>query len=245
LITVGKQDQEPILEDQIMYTQTTEFCEDQKHLDLQVERPRNSVRIQSLRAHETLFNEGDDADCLYEILEGVICTYRILFNGSRQIVSFNFPGDLVGLSSTDRHTLSAEAVSSARLRRLGKSDLSKALRDDPKLGNKLLNIAAKKLANLQDHFVNVGRKSAFERVASFLLTLARRSQVENSEYVEFDLPMTRTDIADYLGLTIETVSRTFTKLKIANVIDLPQLKRVVVHDINRLEGLSECDGNHN
>ena len=103
-------------------------------------------------------------------------------------------------------------------------------------------MATSELADMQDCYLMLGRKSAVEKIASFLLGLARRYAQDEVDVITFDLPMTRSDIADFLGLTIETVSRNFTKLKMAGVIDLPQSSKVVIRDMIELEDLSEEDG---
>lgn len=109
------------------------------------------------------------------------------------------------------------------------------------LGHRLLEIATAELVNMQEHQLLLGRKSAIEKLASFLLTLARRAGDGREQEPSFKLPMTRTDIADYLGLTIETVSRNMTRLKISNIIDLPQTTVVQVRDMDKLEELAEGD----
>lgn len=199
---------------------------------------QNFYRVDS---HAPLFLEGDDADYVYEVMEGVVCCYSMLANGRRQVISFSFPGDLVGLVQGDVHRYSTEALGPTRVRSIPRSLLLKTAAERPELGRKLLEFATTRLALMQDHFVMLGRKSALEKVASFLLALARNTGNEDCESIAFDLPMTRADIADYLGLTLETVSRTLTKLKTAGVIDLPQPQKVYVRDLFELEELAESD----
>ena len=192
----------------------------------------------SIRAREPLFFEGDDADFVYEILSGTVCSYALLPDGRRQVTGFSFAGDIVGLSDQDTHCTSCDAVGAARVRSIPRSRLWKTAEERPELSIKLLECAAGQLANMQQHFVILGRKSAVEKLASFLLTLARRFGGEDADEVTITLPMTRADIADYLGLTIETVSRTFTKLRAAGVIDLPQNNLVHVRDMLKLEDVA-------
>jgi CRP-like cAMP-binding protein len=191
-----------------------------------------------VRTHEALFCEGDDAEFLYEVVEGVMCNYRILMDGRRQIISFAYPGDLIGLGQTDCYRYSCEAVCSAKVRSISKGALMRDAQGQADLGHRLFEIATNELASMQEHQLLLGRKSALEKLASFLLVLARRS---GDEGASFKLPMTRTDIADYLGLTIETVSRNMTKLKLSGVIDLPQTTTVRVCDMLKLEELAEGD----
>ncbi len=196
---------------------------------------------QKVCTHEALFCEGDDADFLYEVVEGVMCNYRILLDGRRQIISFAYPGDLIGLGQADSYRYSCEAVCGARVRSISKTALMRNAQGDADIGHRLLEIATSELASMQEHQLLLGRKSAMEKLASFLVVLARKSGKADDGRVRFRLPMTRTDIADYLGLTIETVSRNMTKLKVSRVIDLPQTTLVTVCDMDRLEELAEGD----
>ena len=194
-----------------------------------------------MRAHEALFCEGDDAEFLYEVVEGVMCNYRILMDGRRQIISFAYPGDLIGLGQAESYRYSCEAVCGAKVRSISKGALMRDAQGHADLGHRLFEIATAELANMQEHQLLLGRKSAIEKLASFLLVLAHRACKEDDQEASFKLPMTRTDIADYLGLTIETVSRNMTKLKVSGVIDLPQTTTVQVRDMLKLEGLAEGD----
>lgn len=204
------------------------------------EIPATKQQVQVYEAHEPLFCEWDDAGFVYEVLEGVVCCYRLCGDGRRQVLSFCYPGDLIGLVQGDFHRYSSEVLTPARIRRIPRSMLLKTAKERPELGQKLLRFATSELAVMQDHFALLGRKMAVEKVASFLLGIANRHISEGDTTVTFQLPMTRVDIADYLGLTLETVSRSMTKLKIAGAIDLPQSSTVVIRDIFRLEDLAEA-----
>ena len=195
----------------------------------------------SVAKHEMLFGEGDKGGGYYEVLEGVVCSFRILHDGRRQILSFNFPGDIVGIGHEVECKCSCEAVSEALVRCIPAATLQRSIETRPEIARKLLKAATIELAIMHDHFVLVGRKSATEKLASFLLALARRENSDDRE-VTFQLPMTRTDIADFLGMTIETVSRRFTALRKMGVIDLLQTNTVHVGDIRQLEDLAESDG---
>lgn len=195
-----------------------------------------------LRSHAPIFMEGDDAEFVYEVLEGVVCCYCLLADGRRQVLSFSFPGDLLGLVQGDTHRYSTEALCAVRLRCIPRSALLKTAVERPELGQKLLQFATSRLAVMQDHFVMLGRKSALEKVASFLLALADHAGARDDGTATLELPMTRADIADYLGLTLETVSRTLTKLKVAGAIDLPQPHKVMVRNMSQLEEFAEADG---
>ena len=197
--------------------------------------------IRKLGKHEMLFSEGDKGGRYYEVLEGVVCGFRILHDGRRQILSFSYPGDIIGIGHENNCKCSCEAVSPAALRSIPSPTAQRSVEAQLELTRKLLNVATMELAGMHDHFVMVGRKSSMEKIASFLLDLARRKAGEDAASVTFQLPMTRTDIADFLGLTIETVSRRLTTLRKLGVIDLPQITTVHVSDMARLEELAEID----
>ena len=206
-------------------------------VDSQIEIAGDGAHIRSYNAQEPVFCEGDDAGFLYEVIEGVVCNSRLLADGRRHVISFCYPGDLIGLGQEDQFRFSCDAVSPARLRSIPTNAILSAIKDRPELGEKLLQSAATQLAALHDHSVMLGCKSAIEKVTSFLLTIAR----QDSGADEIHLPMTRTDIADYLGLTVETVSRNLTKLRLQGVIDMPEPHTVMMRDPDRLEGLANGD----
>ncbi len=204
--------------------------------------PANNRHVHKLCSRDALFCEGDEAGFVYEVLEGILCNYRLLTDGRRQIISFSYPGDLIGLGSGATHHYSCDAISGAKVHSMSKGSLLAAAQIQPELGRKLFQAAASELTDMHDFFVLLVRKSAIEKVASFLLCLAHQYQEEDERMVAFDLPMARVDIADFLGLTIETVSRNLTRLKVLDVIDLPQKSHVVIRDMLRLKELSDEDG---
>lgn len=197
--------------------------------------------VRKLAKHEMLFSEGDPGGKYYEVLEGVVCSFRILHDGRRQILSFSYPGDIVGIGHEQECKCSCESVRNAAVRCIPSTSVQNSVEEQLELTRKLLDVAKTELAGMHDHFVMVGRKSSIEKIASFLLALAKRNGNEDARNVTFQLPMTRTDIADFLGLTIETVSRRLTMLRKLGVIDLPQITTVHVRDMDRLEELAEVD----
>jgi len=199
------------------------------------------LREQALRTHDPLFLEGDDAEFLYGVVEGILCNYRILSDGRRQVISFSYPGDLIGLGHSAAYHFSCEAVCGARVRSIRKNAILYDAEGHVGIERRLLEFADVELASMQEHQLLLGRKTALERVASFLLMLARRSVGDHAQGSHFRIPMTRTDIADYLGLTIETVSRNMSKLRFKGVIDLPQATTILVLDIQLLETLAEAE----
>lgn len=202
-------------------------------------------QIKVLGGQETVFYEGDESAYVYEVLEGVVCCYRLLSDGRRQVLAFSFPGDLIGLVQSETHGFNAEALKAARIRRIPRNTLLQTAMERPEIGRKLLEFATSELAVMQDRFVMLGRKSALEKVASFLLAMARSHLEKQCEPISFDLPMKRVDIADYLGLTFETVSRAFTKLRRMQAIELPQTQKVVLLDVALLKDLAENESGWN
>lgn len=189
-------------------------------------------------AKHDIFVEGDRAAFVYEIAEGTVAAYRILPDGERHVVSFYFAGDILGLSCGRTHAMSAHAVTPVRLRRVPAASIERMLDEQPQLARRLLRMATEELTATRDHLVCIAAKSAEAKMASFLLALARRNTSIGNDPSELHLQMTRIDIGDYLGLTVETVSRTLTKMKQAGVIALPRACRVLVRDARALEAMA-------
>ena len=192
---------------------------------------------QTLDPREDLFLDGDDASHLYEVIEGIVCAYRILPDGGRHIVSFYYPGDVLGYCSTQAYAFSAQALTSVSVRRIALVSLERQMRQRPELAQKLLRMAAVELTATRDHLVCLAAKSAEAKTASFLLALSRRNAAVGENPAEIRLPMTRLDIADYLGLTLETVSRMLSKFKRQGLIDLPRATLVSIRDARTLAAL--------
>jgi CRP/FNR family transcriptional regulator len=195
--------------------------------------------LRRVEAKEFLFAEGDPTTHLFRVETGAISLYKVLADGRRQVVGFAYPGDLIGLGAQGEHVMNAQAIKPTRLRCLPVATLHQSAAKDPTLGFKLYEALARELAATRDLLLTTGQRSATERVVGFLLALSRRNVRNGQDPAVFELPMTRTDIGDFLGLTIETVSRTFTKLKTLGLIELPQSNRVKLVDIDALESLAE------
>ena len=179
-----------------------------------------------------IYGEAEPADYVYKVVTGAVRTYRILSDGRRQIGAFYLPGDMFGLEAGDTHHFSAEAITNSTIRIVKRNALLSLAASEPARARELWTLIARELERMQDHAVLL-IKSAQERVASFLLELSQR--LSASEIVE--LPMSRHDIADYLGLTIETVSRTLAQLEGEATIALPSARRIVLRNrraLNRL-----------
>ena len=197
--------------------------------------------VRLLAPYDALFREGDDTTAFYEILSGAVRAYKIFPDGRRQIVAFAFPGDIVGFGHGDTYRFDCDSLTTTRVRVIHKQSLLRAMRDRPELAEKLLEVARGEVETLQDLSLLLCRKTAIERIASFLLTMARKSS-DPASGGRLPLPMCRADIADYLGLTIETVSRNMTRLRALRIIDLPDRGSFQVRSFERLRQLAECDG---
>lgn len=195
-----------------------------------------------LSAYDPLFREGDETTGFYEILSGTVRAYKIFPDGRRQIVAFAFAGDIVGFGHGDTYRFDCDALTTTRVRAIPKSSLLRAMRERPELVEKLLEVAGDEVASMQDLSILLCRKTAIERIASFLLTMSGKTSGPLTGR-QLPLPMCRADIADYLGLTIETVSRNMTRLRAMRVIDLPNRGSFVVRDLDRLRLLAQCEGN--
>lgn len=169
-------------------------------------------------AGSTLFWEGDPAASVFEVVAGVFRIVRVLSDGRRVITGFIYAGELLGASLRDRYLYSAEAVTRVTVRRFGRNRFQEEILRQPELREQLFSRLSDELAAAQDQMVLLSRKNAEERVCNFLLLMARRVAQACPAMPIVELPMTRLDMADYLGLTIETVSRTMTKLTSRGVI---------------------------
>jgi len=203
------------------------------------ERRMDHGQLRRVEAREFLFVEGDPISHLYRIETGVVALYKVLADGRRQVMGFGYPGDLVGLGAEDEHAMNAQAIKPTRVRCLAVASLRQSAERDPMLAFKLYQALAHELAATRDLMMTTGQRSALERVSAFLIAFAKRNERNGQDPSQFDLPMTRADIGDFLGLTIETVSRTFTKLKLLGLIELPQYSHVRLIDRKRLGALAQ------
>jgi CRP-like cAMP-binding protein len=188
-----------------------------------------------LQSREHAFFEGDARDYVYQVEKGTVCLYVTLSDGRRQIIDFAYAGDLIGLGATNEHMLSAQAITLAKLRSLPASSLHEAARHDPQLSQQLYRAVSDQLCAAHNLLLTIGRRSATERLATLLMTLSRRNERTGADPLRITLPMNRADIADFLCLTIETVSRTFTKLRQSGTIELHQSSVAVIRDRQALE----------
>ncbi len=179
-----------------------------------------------------IYGENEPADYLYKVISGAVRTYKVLSDGRRQIGGFYLPGDIFGLECGEEHSFSAEAITECKVLVIKRSSLVSLAARDGEVARQLWTMTAGELQRAQDHIMLL-IKTAQERVAGFLLEMAGRSVSTG----EIELPMSRQDIADYLGLTIETVSRTLTQLEKSAAIAVPTSRRIVLRNraaLNRL-----------
>ncbi|HEX6860089.1 MAG TPA: helix-turn-helix domain-containing protein [Caulobacteraceae bacterium] len=179
---------------------------------------------------EEIFGEGEKADYIYQVIEGVVRTCRFTGDGRRQIEDFHMAGEYFGLELGADHSCTAEAVGLATVLLIKRSALNEIAARDAAVAGQLIQLTMDNLARTQRHVGMLSRKGAVERVAAFLLDFRGRSGADGC----VELPMSRQEIADYLGLTIETVSRTFSQLEAEGVIALPDRRRVLLKSPQRL-----------
>lgn len=210
-------------------------CDTCKARDLSVCAPLSPEEQQRLVAimrpvtvepNRSIFDEAEPAEYVYNVTAGAVKIYKLLPDGRRQITGFLFSGDFLGLTHNESYAYSAEALAPTKLCRFPRRKLENLMEELPKLEHGLLGMASHELAAAQDQMMLLGRKSARERVASFILLLSEAAIRHGQPGDPVFLPMSRGDIADYLGLTIETVSRTLTQLKTQGLIRLLDEKRI-------------------
>ena len=188
---------------------------------------------------DPLFDEGEPAEHLFNVTTGAVKIYKLLADGRRQMTGFLFAGDFLGLANEETYAYSAEAVTHTVLCRFPRRKLERLLERYPKMEHRLLGMVSHELAVAQEQMLLLGRKTAREKIASFLLMLSRRSVQRGQNGNPVVVPMSRNDIGDYLGLTTETVSRTFTQLKQGGSISLLPGGKVEMADRARLEDIAE------
>jgi CRP-like cAMP-binding protein len=228
------------------------------HLEMQTTRFADHRQVQSLKARRkpadelsaldrvgtvvalvrdgVLFYENDLAEHYFKVVSGAVRCCKLLADGRRHVSEFYLAGDFIGLDADASYIFTAEAVTATTLVRYSRRNVDLLMRQDPQIGRQLLKIACHSLSTTQQKLVGLARKTAEERIASFLLDLAER----NGETDRVSLPMNRTDIGDHLGLTMETVSRELSRLKNDGVIDLENSHHIRFRDREALEDLAEA-----
>lgn len=190
-------------------------------------------RAMAFEPAEEIFGQGEPANRVYRILSGVVRVHRILADGRRQICDFLHPADVLGPEAGVLHAVSAEAVTPVTLQAVGRDALAARAAADVELAGVLWRLSIDWFNRARDHMLILARQGALERVAAFVLAYAERVGAVDG----FDLPMTRQDIADYLGLTMHTVSRTLSQMCVDHLIDMPSQRRVRLNGGRRLEAM--------
>ncbi|QOZ53407.1 helix-turn-helix domain-containing protein [Bradyrhizobium arachidis] len=187
------------------------------------------------RRGSEIFGEGEDAEFVYQITSGAVRTYKLLPDGRRQINSFHLPGDMFGFENNEAHRFTAEAITETDVRIMTQSNLLGAMPGQAAGPKNLIGFVTQNLQHAENHMLLLGRKTSLEKVAAFLREMDERLAQPDV----LNLPMTRRDIADYLGLTLETVSRSLSTLRDEHILrfDGPTQRRVEILDRDRLSQL--------
>ncbi|MEZ5852244.1 MAG: Crp/Fnr family transcriptional regulator [Hyphomicrobiaceae bacterium] len=195
--------------------------------------------VRRISSKEHLFLDGDQQSHVYLLEAGTILLYKILPDGKRQVVDIAFPGDVVGLGLSGNHSFNAQATEPTRVRCLPVAALHQLAQRNPQLSLKLYEVLAQELSAARQHLLTISTRDAGARVASFLMALMHRNEQRGHSVSELVLPMRRADIGDFLGLTIETVSRTFSRLKADGIIDVDHGGYVEILDTAALGAVAE------
>lgn len=202
------------------------------------EEQRDGLELSGVVMHfapdRQIYAEGDEARCFYKVVGGVVRTCRFLNDGRRQIDAFYMEGEVFGVGAGSDHRMTAEAVSECTVIAYRRRGLEAMVSHDERLGRWFFSHAMTALTQAREHSLLLGRGSAAQKISAFLLEISTRQHCENVA----DLAMSRQDIADYLGLTIETVSRTLSHLERDSAIELPSARRVMLKDRRALKALN-------
>ena len=184
----------------------------------------------SYRKDEEIYGEGEPSEYVYQVIRGAVRTYKLLNDGRRQIGAFHLPGDVFGLDAGSTHRLTAEAIADTTVRLVKRRSLETAAGSNVQVAHNLWTMTASDLRHAEDHMLLLGRKTAMEKVATFLLEMDRRLASAGM----MALPMCRRDIGDYLGLTLETVSRALSQLGDQGVLAFSSAHQIVLRNRQRL-----------
>ena len=188
---------------------------------------------------ENIFLQNDPSTHLYNITEGNVKIYQLLDDGRIQIIGFLYPGDFFGTYKNNKYNYSAEAIGNLRVCVFDQRILDKYMDQNPILAKELLNQTSYELTLAQDRMTVMGRLNAIEKIAIFLINISNQRKRIGWQSNPISLSMARQDIADYLGLTIETVSREISKLKTSNIIKIISSKQLFINDIEKLKQISK------
>lgn len=190
---------------------------------------------------KAVVREGDRTDYVFKVVDGALRSVRLLADGRRCVTNFLLPGDFFGFSHDGHAAHTIETLGDVRLVRYSRAAFEALLDRNPRAVRQFLDMMCGELSAAQDRLVLLGRKSALERLSTFLLAMAEHKSAAVSSEQALDLPMNRSDIADYLGLTVETVSRFLTQLRSRGIIDVRSANQIVLLDRARLRDISESE----
>jgi len=193
--------------------------------------------LRKVAANETLWCEGEERSHVFIVRSGAVCFSRMLTDGRRIVLGFAYPGDIIGIGS-DTHCYDAQTVQVTRLEAISAASFKRSVIDDPGLAKQATAAMEQALDAAYRHVAVISKLSANERLASFLVALSERNEGHGLSPLSIVLPMRRVDIADYLGLTVETVSRTFTILRNEGLIAMNQANIIVFKDIRKLHAIA-------
>jgi CRP/FNR family transcriptional regulator len=204
-------------------------------------------RRKIVMAHDPIFMEGDDADQFFNIVDGIVKLVKTMPDGKQHIVGLMYPTDFIGEPWAYRRKYAAEAATEVELCCFPRTPFLALLAANPKLERRIFEYTVRELDICRDWTMVLGRKSAYERIASFIYAIARRVRDGgcgdgDCGRVEFRLPFTRAEMADYLGLTLETVSRQFSRLKHKKIIELRTSREIVIENLDLLAAVAQIDG---
>jgi CRP/FNR family nitrogen fixation transcriptional regulator len=227
-----------------MYTQSVSTCHESHNrkppseigdkFGMIVGRASLVVTEFSYRKEGEIYGEDEPAEFVYQIVHGAVRTHKLLSDGRRQIGAFHLPGDVFGLEAGSNHRLTAEAIVDTTVRLVKRSSLEHAATTDVEVARRLWGMTAGDLQHAENHMLLLGRKTAMERVAAFLLEMDRRL----SAAAMMALPMCRRDIGDYLGLTLETVSRTLSELHDLGILDFSGARQILLRNRQHLRTMN-------
>lgn len=196
-----------------------------------------SWSVLNFARNETIYRKGNKANFAYKVVEGAVRLSRVFGDGRRQIVNFHLPGDMFGFELLKEYSSTAEAVGETVVMRCPLACVLHSSTTDPSINRQRLALLSKSLNDAERHVTMLGHQSARQRVASFFLAFDQRQSLDAS--FELNLPLGRQDIADYLGLTIETTCRALSELKRRQIIDMPKRRQIVVRDPSHLKAIAE------
>ena len=185
----------------------------------------------SYKKGNEIFGEKEPADYVYQIVTGAVRSYKLLSDGRRQIGAFHLAGDIFGLEIGSDHRFTAEAIVDTTVRLMKRRSLELVAESDLTVARNLLSMTTSNLRHAEDHMLLLGRKTSLERVAAFLIEMDRRSTAAGI----LALPMCRRDIGDYLGLTLETVSRALSQLHSEGVLGFSGARQIILRNRQRLQ----------